>query len=149
MSNIVVVIVKGPRPFFNRSALFAPGQRTQIDLDDYRDRDEDGEPTGKLPVPGKGKLENLLPADSKAGDAAEVQPQPLAPVAPHAPNPEQPQGLPAGGVISGTGEIVHSTGDGPPVVAVPAGQAQSTESAAAQGQEAAQEKRGSSRGGKK
>ena len=61
MANVVEVVVVGERPFFNGS-LFYPGEKTFIDLDDYRERDDEGNPTGDTPVPGKGKLSNLAPA---------------------------------------------------------------------------------------
>lgn len=126
MSNIVEVVVVGDRPFFNGS-LFYPGQVTSIDLDDYRDRDEDGEITGDVPELGKGKMKNLAPA----GEARPVVPVEIAPIAPHAPNPINPQGLPPGGKISGSGEIVHSDGRGGSYTAVPAEGAQSNEAAEA------------------
>jgi len=126
MPNIVEAVVAGDRPFFN-GALFYPGEITTINLDDYQARDEDGEPTGKAPELGKGKLKNLAPV----GDAPPVRPVEMAPIAPHAPNPVNPQGWPAGGKPSGSGRMVFPDDNGGSIEAVPAVGVESDENAAA------------------
>lgn len=127
MTNLVEVVVAGPRPFFNGS-LFYPGETTVIDLDDYATgKDSEGKDTDLNPAIGKGNLSNLaLPGEAKG-----VTPVLIAPIAPHAPNPTAAQGFPPGGKVSGSGRVIHPDGQGGSFEAVPADGSESDEAAAA------------------
>ncbi|MFY9350531.1 MAG: hypothetical protein WBL20_16880 [Sphingobium sp.] len=94
MTKIVDAVVTGKNGYFDGS-FHVPGERVRVDLDALGIKSLDESDTLSAP---------------EAGDKpAQVE---VAAVAPHAPEPEAPQGYPAGGKIASTGEILHPTPEG-------------------------------------
>lgn len=108
MTNIVPAVVVSPNGYFDGS-LRLPGERISVDLDAL----------------GLTSLDQSKQLSAPKGGEANVQVE-IAAVAPHAPNPGAPQGFPAGGKMTSTGEVVHPGADGGTIQYVPASGASDT-----------------------
>jgi len=90
--KITRATVVGDRPVFINGILHLPGEDAPVDLD-------------ALGVEKLGKKTPGLQAKSAKADEP-VADVPIAAVAPHAPDAPNPQGLPTGTQISGTGRLI-------------------------------------------
>jgi hypothetical protein len=100
MANLVLARVKNT-PSARKHGVFAnsvrmfPGETAWLDLDEL----------------GIKSLKDSRSWEEASADEATIQPMPIAPVAPHAPGATEPQVLPAGARIRGTGgHIIPGSG---------------------------------------
>lgn len=120
MSKDKIVDAKVTKPTFINGVLHFPGELAKANLTE-------------LGVSGL-DAKNMSSLDPAKGAGEAIEQVPVAAVSPHAPNPEAPQGLPPGSVISGTGRTLSPAGEGeedlaremvppaPPKTAVKAGE---------------------------